>query len=235
MKINLPVLVLNKLRAPIHIKRVRDAICDVSAEDALFVDPDLCVDGQILNSEGTNYNPTFGQLYSFAEWIELTDEHLFAAQCGERPVPKILQGAKCQIKIPEVILLPEYDEVPDIEIRLTRANVMLRDKSRCQYCNKKLTKDTATLDHVHPRCRGGKHTWTNVVICCFSCNVRKGDKDVWDVNMKLANKPVKPDWYPLSTRFSANSPESWVNFVRDFNKLRSAAKKGTALDRVLST
>jgi len=31
-----------------------------------------------------------------------------------------------------------------------------------------------TIDHVHPKCKGGKDVATNVVSCCQRCNQDKG-------------------------------------------------------------
>lgn len=34
----------------------------------------------------------------------------------------------------------------------------------------------AVVEHVHPRSRGGSHTWDNVRIACSRCNLLKGDR-----------------------------------------------------------
>ncbi len=33
----------------------------------------------------------------------------------------------------------------------------------------------ATLDYLIPSCRGGKATWSNLVLACYFCNHEKGD------------------------------------------------------------
>lgn len=38
-----------------------------------------------------------------------------------------------------------------------------------------LARDMATLDHVHPKSRGGSHDIENRVISCYRCNQRKGN------------------------------------------------------------
>jgi 5-methylcytosine-specific restriction endonuclease McrA len=208
---------------PIHIKSVKDAMCDVMAEAALFIDYDFTKDGKEMALDGSNVNPTFMLAFDFAGWLEVTDEHLFEAELGERmPVP-VIHGAKRDIKVPYVIQLVEYDEVPDLEIRLTRKNLMLRDGSTCQYCGKKLRNDEATLDHVYPRSRDGDMSWTNIVISCFPCNVKKRNRTPEEANMPLRSKPVKPKWYPLSTRFGANTPDCWRHFIKDFDKMKRPA------------
>ncbi len=46
----------------------------------------------------------------------------------------------------------------------------------CAYCSEPLGRNP-TLDHVHPKARGGLTTRDNLIACCFSCNSRKGAND----------------------------------------------------------
>jgi len=45
---------------------------------------------------------------------------------------------------------------------------------QCPYCGLAMLSCQKTLDHVHPRSLGGEHSLKNVVVCCRSCNSRKG-------------------------------------------------------------
>ena len=49
---------------------------------------------------------------------------------------------------------------------------------KCAYCNTSLDISTATMDHVIPLSRGGKHMPSNVVPACLACNVRKST-NIW--------------------------------------------------------
>ena len=71
----------------------------------------------------------------------------------------------------------------------SRDNVFIRDKGVCQYCGKKLTKSSSTLDHVIPRSKGGTLTWNNIVLCCVSCNQKKGNRLLEQTNLNLKNQP----------------------------------------------
>lgn len=53
----------------------------------------------------------------------------------------------------------------------TTVNVLARDRGRCAYCGEF---NATTVDHVHPRSRGGLTTWTNALAACGPCNSRKG-------------------------------------------------------------
>jgi len=45
--------------------------------------------------------------------------------------------------------------------------------SVCPYCDKLMTRDDKTLDHMTPVSLGGAHGIGNVTVCCYSCNSRK--------------------------------------------------------------
>lgn len=88
-----------------------------------------------------------------------------------------------------------------------RSSIIKRDKSTCQYCQKILSSKEITIDHVIPRSQGGKNSFNNCVVCCFSCNKKKGNKTLEQVGMQLISKPSNPslliysgndnkDWHP---------------------------------------
>lgn len=74
----------------------------------------------------------------------------------------------------------------------TRHGIFQRDMGECQYCGKKLTMETATLDHVIPRSRGGLDIWTNLVLACGRCNARKADRLPAEAGMTLRRQPFCP-------------------------------------------
>ena len=58
----------------------------------------------------------------------------------------------------------------------TVIEVWQRDKGRCYHCDKKLTANTVTFDHVIPVCRGGRSSSRNMVLSCARCNSRRGNE-----------------------------------------------------------
>ena len=101
-------------------------------------------------------------------------------------------------------------------IKLTKRNIYIRDKYRCQYTGKQLKFNEANIDHVVPKAKGGKNTWDNLVVCSKDINSIKGDKTNEEAGLKLIKKPTKPSTdspYKLfDTRF--NMPESWSKFIK---------------------
>ena len=82
-------------------------------------------------------------------------------------------------KLPLHIILKKYVHIP------------YKENNECQYCSCIVNTENATIDHVLPRSRGGKHEWNNVVTCCLKCNRKKGNRTPNEANMPL-NKTPKP-------------------------------------------
>jgi 5-methylcytosine-specific restriction protein A len=63
-----------------------------------------------------------------------------------------------------------------------RQAVILRDHSTCYLCNRVLQNNEITLDHVIPLARGGWDTESNLKVACRSCNCRKKNKLLSELN-----------------------------------------------------
>lgn len=108
---------------------------------------------------------------------------------------KFLRSFKVTMKMPAVIRLVKYirpKKNVTIFKALKRKNIYERDDGVCQYCLSKISYNNSTLDHVHPRSKGGKDSWDNLVLSCQSCNNKKGDRSVKEANMTLARNPYAP-------------------------------------------
>jgi 5-methylcytosine-specific restriction endonuclease McrA len=106
----------------------------------------------------------------------------------------IMTGSKT-FRRPSVIRLLKYVYLPYKKVTMSRQNIYRRDDHKCIYCG---SGDNLTLDHIIPKAKGGGNTWENLAVCCGTCNVRKGDKDV-DVFLKeygltMRHKPFKPTY-----------------------------------------
>jgi len=91
-----------------------------------------------------------------------------------------------------VIRLVNYVRIPftnQNDLYPTRNMIYKRDDYECQYCG---TKHNLTIDHVIPRSKGGGGTWDNLVACCTTCNVKKGNKSLKELGWKLKKKPKAP-------------------------------------------
>jgi hypothetical protein len=90
---------------------------------------------------------------------------------------------------PLIIRLLSYIKFHARLIRVNRARIYKRDNHQCVYCD---SKKQLTLDHVIPKSRGGGNEWTNLVTCCFNCNLKKGNRTPEEAKMTMRVKPFVP-------------------------------------------
>jgi 5-methylcytosine-specific restriction endonuclease McrA len=113
--------------------------------------------------------------------------------------------------MPSVIRLNRYVNAPYKGVNLTRQNIFKRDNHECQYCG---TKRDLTIDHVTPRAKGGKDSWTNLVTACKRCNAKKGDFTPEEALMPLRKKPSKPSYSIFLRDFVNGQTEEWDTFLQ---------------------
>lgn len=119
---------------------------------------------------------------------------------------QILRSEKITFKIPTIIRLLNYVKIKFFKVVLTKKNILIRDNFICQYCG---TNKNLTLDHLIPKSKGGTNDWLNLVTCCESCNKKKGDKTPEDANMKLINKPFKPNYFTFLKSYLDKNSTEW--------------------------
>lgn len=139
--------------------------------------------------EVTLYNGSFEKIFDI-DWrravLLLMNGKVIS--CTEEEFIDIRTGSGI-FKLPKHIALKKYVYIPYRDFSPTRKNIFRRDDHTCQYCSCKLQGTDATIDHVLPRSRGGKHRWENVVACCLSCNRKKGDRTPSEAKMELLTNP----------------------------------------------
>lgn len=181
-----PSLVLNRNWQPIHVASVARALVLLWNNQAKVVDP-------------KDY-----QVYDWNDWTQLSAGH-------EEPV---IRTSQLRVRIPEVVTLNRFDRMPSTSVTFSRRNVFKRDRMTCQYCGKQPGAEELTIDHVVPRAKGGKSTWTNCVLACVGCNSRKADRTPDEAKMKLRKQPLQPAWRPIYADRS-DRLESWSKFISD--------------------
>lgn len=182
------VLVLNRHWTAVHVCNVRRAVTLLCQGYARVVAEDF-------------------QVHDFDSWRELSQQ-------VEREGNDFIRTPSFRLLVPEVILLTGFHRMPPRTVKFNRRNIYIRDHYTCQYCGVKPSREELTIDHVNPRCRGGKSTWENVVLACQGCNSRKGSLSLEEAHMRPMKTPKRPHW--LSTlRSTLKGPERpiWQRFV----------------------
>ncbi|MDX2175997.1 MAG: HNH endonuclease [Candidatus Sumerlaeia bacterium] len=186
--LNQGVLVLNNGWTAIHVTNVKRAV-------------GLVVEGlaKVVDDNYVTYN-----FDSWTQFSQHVDIH------GNR----FIHTPNLRILVPDVILLVGYHRTPPRSVKFNRRNIYIRDNNTCQYCGCRPAREELTIDHVLPRCLGGRSTWENVVLACQGCNAKKGSKLVRESGMKLMKEPRRPQWFS-TLRASLRGPGRpvWAKFV----------------------
>ncbi|MCP3920613.1 MAG: HNH endonuclease [bacterium] len=182
-----PTLVLNRSWMAIATTTVRHALGMVFSGSAKVIRPDTY------------------ETHNFETWSDMIVE----------PEEPFIRTVTLRIKVPEVIVLTGYNGVPAQTVTFTRRNLYKRDHNTCQYCGCRPGNGELSIDHVVPRSRGGKSTWTNCVLACVGCNHRKANRLPQEAGMRLLTKPEAPHWTPVLEAPVGRIRQSWERFVSD--------------------
>jgi 5-methylcytosine-specific restriction endonuclease McrA len=181
-------LVLNRHWLAVGFTQARRAISLVYEEVAKVIAPD-----------------TF-TLHDFDSWADLS---------RYAPRQECVASVRIVFRVPEIIILTEYNGTPRASVAFSRRNLCIRDRYACQFCGVKLNSHDLTIDHIVPRSRGGYATWDNCVIACVKCNERKGNRTAEEAHMKLVRQPRRPRWAPSFGIPLKHRKESWEKFISD--------------------
>lgn len=187
------VLVLNKTLQPVGIigmQRAMNLLCS-------------CNEGtNIPKARVIDHDPESFMHYDWIEWAEL-------------PLPDgedVIRSAKQSFRAPVVIVLTKFNKLPNHKISFSRKMLWRRDDFQCQYCGTR--SNELTIDHIHPKSRGGKTTWENCCLACVKCNMKKADRTPKEAGMKFFFKDFKP-LKPKYNFFKNDimSCEAWQHFL----------------------
>ena len=187
------VLVLNRLYMAVHVVSVRRAFALLFKHVA-----------EVVSYQDEQFNT-----YDFDSWRDLS-----ALRADFDEEDEVVRTVSFDIRVPKIIRLAFYSRMPRTEVKFNRRNIFARDENRCQYCGKRRPTSELSLDHVVPRSRGGKSSWTNIVCACTRCNARKGGRLPNEAAMHLFREPVKPRRSPvLHLTLRSEKYKSWRHFV----------------------
>lgn len=132
-----------------------------------------------------------------------------------------LRTVRAQFEVPSVIALKSYVNAPRRQSHWSRKGVLVRDGYACIYCGvrlgetrkgKVLSKRDFTIDHIIPRSKGGKDSWSNTACACSKCNHRKGDRLHHVAGMRLQWEPKTPRTSYLVIALGTG-PAVWKRYV----------------------
>ncbi|MGH7163101.1 MAG: HNH endonuclease, partial [Planctomycetota bacterium] len=185
--LNEPTLVLNRSWMAITTTTVRHALSLVYQRAARVICPNTY------------------ETHDFDSWSAL-------AVARDEPC---VRTVSIHIRVPEVIVLALYDGLPHRTVAFSRRNLYRRDHFTCQYCGARPGSEELTIDHILPRSRGGRTTWSNCVLACVECNKRKANRPLTHAAMMLRRLPSEPKWSWDVEIAVGKRRASWDTFISD--------------------
>jgi 5-methylcytosine-specific restriction endonuclease McrA len=129
---------------------------------------------------------------------------------------RVVRSPSMELRLPSVLVLKEFIPLAR-KPAFTRFNVFLRDQWLCQYCGGGHKTQNLTFDHVVPKSRGGRTTWTNIVTACQRCNTTKGNRISRESGMYPIQEPHEPSVFDLQENGRKFPPnflhKSWEDFL----------------------
>lgn len=127
-------------------------------------------------------------------------------------------GQRSSITLSPIIAVNDQSQVWEQggTLPLSRRRLYARDHGLCLYCGHKLGESAMTIDHVHPRSRGGEHCWLNVVTSCRHCNQRKGCRTPDEAGMQLLAVPYAPNIAELLALSGRNVLADQMDYLDKF-------------------
>jgi len=172
--------------------------------------------GRVLLLNGHTWEPLAIISVARAVNLVLAEKATVVEQSG-----RSLRTVSTTFPVPSVIALRTYINVPRRKAQWSRKGVLARDNYTCIFCGtrigdsvrgKILTKADLTVDHLLPRSRGGRDTWTNTACACYACNHRKGDRLLEETGMKLRWEPKIPRTSYLVIAIGSG-PDAWKQYI----------------------
>lgn len=183
------VLVLNRNWQAIDVKSPAQAFCMMANGNATGLDI----------QEATDMRPV-----KWHEWLQLP----------VRPEDFSVRTVRGPIRVPTVLVLARYSQVPRRRPKLSGKGIWVRDGGRCQYTGRTLAPHEGNIDHIIPRSRGGRTSWENCVLADKRVNSLKGNRLPEEVGLELRKTPEQPRELPV-TYFIRNAynVRDWDHFL----------------------
>ena len=146
--------------------------------------------GVIVSRSGQSSDLSYGAVQTALQGLEskgvitrageTTREGTLYKVCLPEEIPLCQERMKAAVAEEPARPVDQAAELDYYNVAENREKVFERDAFKCHYCQKQLTRFTATLDHIQPVSRGGDNSLGNLETACLHCNSRRGNRPVMD-------------------------------------------------------
>lgn len=198
------VLYLNASWLPINMVSIKDAIIAMNggqtSKPAKAFDIEYTRDenGELINDEELGV-PKMDYCYpvNWETWTTLPIRE---------DIDQVIRSQYIEIRVPTVIITESYAKMPSYVPRPTKEQLYVRQKGKCFFTQKPISRNEASLEHLTPRSKGGKDSWENLVITHKLENWAKGDLDLKEYEEIKGKKYQRPKPMPAIPRMANIKP-----------------------------
>jgi len=178
--INNKVLILNAAWLPIGVLSAKKVLEDMNSSRH----PKKAIKIEYLikkNGEPDYTNPTEIIPLAWDEWVTLCPR-----ECDEDSIRTV----SMEIRIPTVAIVgSNYNKLPIKTFRPTKKNLYDKYEGKDFWTGEKLSYCETTIDHIHPKSKGGNNSWGNLAITSAKINRLKSDMDAKEFTIRHGYKP----------------------------------------------
>lgn len=96
------------------------------------------------------------------------------------------------VRVPSVIVSPEYDGMPLKGRKFSGKALRERDGGICQVSGRALAPGEGNVGHIKARAKGGARTWENTVYMDKKLNSLQGTRTPEEMGWRLLKEPTRP-------------------------------------------
>jgi hypothetical protein len=178
--LNNKVLILNSAWLPIGTLTVKKTLEDMNSSRH----PKKAIKIEYLvkkNGEPDYANPTEIIPLAWNEWVTLSPRGF--DDCS-------INTISMEIRVPTVAIVgSNYNKLPIKTFRPTKKNLYDKYNGTDFWTGEKLPYNDTTIDHIHPKSKGGQSGWDNLAITSAKINRLKSDMDAKDFTIKYGYQP----------------------------------------------
>jgi len=202
--LNKSVLLLNKAWLPIGTTTVKSAMEDMNSskhpKKALKIEY-AERDGKYDFSAPTEILPL-----DWKEWITLSPRDFDEDS---------IHTVSLEIRIPTVIIVgSNYNKLPVKTFRPTKKNLYDQYGGRCIWSGEVVPYKQATIEHMHPKSRGGSNTWGNLAIADPTLNRQKADRTPTEFGVIPKYSLQEPKPVPAHVLIKSIMSPDWNIFLK---------------------
>jgi CRISPR/Cas system Type II protein with McrA/HNH and RuvC-like nuclease domain len=111
--------------------------------------------------------------------------------------------------------------------KIDREKIWNAQGKKCKYCNSVISRKQATMDHIIPLSIIKRHSVTNCVVACDSCNQQKGSNVNWECAASNNNSRPLEHWEQMIVDFGKTLDERIKRFEYDLIATNTRTTKGS--------